>query len=386
MRGLPSRWGGGYDQLIARDGRHELCPILSRIGESSRSLLPFATSGPVSHRRDVCAALVCFMVFLGHPVDSSADDSWNKVPPLAGLPAQSTESEESNAADMIELTEQMSVQIPEGRLLRGAALSPSGEVIAAWFDAVRGIRIYDGAIARDLLTRALGQAIGVAFLDETRLEVVDAVGGDVVIADTAGNILSRRSLSGAGEAGSAARAASGWFLTVSDSASARVQLPGGRGAWSPDSTYTATLAVSAAGHDAIVWQSFGSFRAWRIGSGTDWVPVEFQQITANWFDDGIASSLRLDPGIWSTTSVVVIGSAGYVQTVAHRGTDQRLLLWFDSRGRFRTHTTLEAPFGFVASAAEASTVIAVRTLNASELVTYSWESVQDSTRGKGERR
>ncbi len=135
----------------------------------------------------------------------------------------------------------------------------------------------------------------------------------------------------------------------------------------------------------LVWQSFAPFRAWRIGDRTDWQPVEFQQVATHWFPDDIARSLHFDTGIWSSTSVVKIGP-GYVQTLAHCGTDQRLLLWFDTSGQFLRYSEVAAPFGFVASATKAPAALAVRTLNVSELVKYSWERFPDSNRSKGERR
>ena len=162
-------------------------------------------------------------------------------------------------------------------------------------------------------------------------------------------------------------------------------MPDGQDAWIPDSTYAGSIALSANGHDALVWQSFNPFRVWRIGGVTDQPPVKFQQVTGDWFDNNIARSLHLDPGIWNTTSVVAIGP-GYAQTMAHRGTDQRLLLWFNSNGRFARYTTVDAAFGLVDSATIGPVVLAIRTLNNTELVKYSWERVPDSTGSAGEER
>ena len=95
------------------------------------------------------------------------------------------------------------------------------------------------------------------------------------------------------------------------------------------------------------------------------------------FGGEIADALHESPASWSITSVVSVGS-GYVETLANRGTDDRLLLWFDERGRFLRYVTVNVPFGFVA-AAGAPVMLAVRTLNESELVKYSWERVSGAT-------
>ena len=290
------------------------------------------------------------------------------------------------AVPEIEFTEQTAMALPEDRLLSGAVLSPSGDLVVAWFMGHPGVRLYDGSTPRDILVPDVGHAIGVEFLDENHLEVVDAASGDVVTADTAGVAHSRRGLPGSRRAIAAARVANGWILATSgsDSTPSDLRMPKGRGAWVPDSSYASTLGLSGGGRAAFVWQGSSPFRVWRLGGGTDGIPAELAQVSPDWFTDEVAQSLRLDSGIWSSTSVVAVGP-GYVQTLAHRGTDERLLLRFDSHGRFLRYTKVEAPFAFVASATEAPAALAVRTLNASELVKYSWARVQDSTRSKGER-
>ena len=278
----------------------------------------------------------------------------------------------------IEFTEQLTVAVGEGELLQGAALSPSGRLIAAWFHGVPGIRLYRGSVATDVPVRHVGQAIGVSFLGERTKESVDAAEGQVIVADTAGSVVSRRNLPAAREADAAARTELGWFLALTDAVPPRIRMPSEHGTWMPDSTYSRAVALGADDAAGLVWQSFSPFRVWRIGADTDWLPVEFQRISPDWFDGDIASSVRLNPGIWSTTSVVSIGP-GYVHTLANRATDRRLLLWFDSHGRFERYSTVDAPIGFVAGAAGARVVLAVRTLNTTEFVKYSWEEVADAT-------
>ena len=290
------------------------------------------------------------------------------------------------AAPEIEFTERAAIALPEDRLLSGAALSPSGDLVVAWFAETPGVRVYRGSASRDILAAEVGRAIGVQFLNEKDLEIVDAASGEVVATDTAGVAHSRCRLPGSREAGAAAWTATGWIVTISgsDSTPSHLQLPEGNGTWTPDSAYARTLVLAGTGREALVWQGFSPFRVWRIGNGTDWTTTELQRVSPDWFADGVAQSLRMDPGIWSSTSIVAVGP-GYVQTLAHRGTDERLLLRFDSRGRFLKYTVVDAPFGILAGAADAPLVLAIRTLNTTELVKYSWESVPESTRSKGER-
>ncbi|WP_419161135.1 hypothetical protein [Candidatus Palauibacter sp.] len=284
------------------------------------------------------------------------------------------------AAPEIELTEQAAIALPGDRLLNGAALSPSGDLVAAWFAGSPGVRVYGRSAPRDILVAEIGHATGVEFLDEEHFEIVDAASGGVVTADMAGVAHSRRGLPGSRQATAAARTATGWILAISDSNStpSYLRLPEGKGTWVPDSSYMRTLGLSVGGWGALVWQGFSPFRAWRIGVGREWTSVEFERVSADWFDDDVSSALRASPDIWSVTSVVAVGS-GYVQTLANRGTDDRLLLWFDQGGRFLRHVAVNAPFGFVAAAAKAPVMLAMRTLNDSELVKYSWERISGAT-------
>lgn len=320
------------------------------------------------------------VLLLSHPAGSYADSIRNEPMPPAMQFGQSTSPQRSNAS--VELTEQASVAIPQGRLLRGAVPSPSGELIVAWFHGEPGVRVYRGAVATDILPDEVGQAVGVGFLDEAKLEIVDAASGDLVVADTDGNLIARRSLPAVRDAGGAARTGTGWFLAFPDSSPPNLRLPASRGHWTPDSTYTRAISLASGDNEVLVWQSFSPFRAWRLGTRTKWVPLALQQVDADWFADDATRSLRFDTGIWSATSVVAVGP-GYVQTLAHRGTDQRLLLWFDPAGRFLRYTAVDAPFGLVASAADAPVLLAIRTLNRIELVKYSWETVPNSSGSKG---
>jgi len=269
--------------------------------------------------------------------------------------------------------------LPSDHLLKGAALSPSGDLVAAWFAENSGIRAYGGSAPRDLLVEEIGRAVGVEFLTNERFEIVDVASGEVVTADTAGVEYSRRDLRGSRQASAAVRTGTGWILAISDSNStpSHVKLPQWSGTWTPDSTYTWTLGLSRDRKGALVWQSFSPFRAWRIGVEPEWTSEEFEPVSADWFGDN-GASLRESPAIWSVTSVIAVGP-GYVKTLANRGTDDRLLIWFDKDGQFRRSTSVTAPFGFVAAAAEAPVVLAMRTLNDSELVKYSWERVPGAT-------
>lgn len=287
----------------------------------------------------------------------------------------------------IEFTERAAIALPGDRLLSGAALSPSGDLVVAWFAGTPGVRVYRGSASRDILTTEIGHVIGVQFLNERDLEIVDAASGDVVTADTTGVAHSRHSLPGSRQAAAAARTPTGWIVAISgaDSMPSHLQLPDGSGTWTPDSAYARTLGLAAGEGEALVWQSFSPFRVWRIPADRDWVPLEFERVSADWFGGNIADALRGSPATWSVTSVVAVGS-GYVGTLANRSTDDRLLLWFDEHGRFVRYVTVEAPFGFVTAAAETPVILAMRTLNESELVKYSWERVSGATLGHKEAR
>ena len=284
------------------------------------------------------------------------------------------------AAPEIEFTEQAAMTLPEDRLLSGAVLSPSGDLVVAWFMGHPGVRLYDGSTSRDMLVADVGHAIGVEFLDESHLEIVDAASGDVVTADTAGVAHSRRGLPGSRRATAAARTAAGWIVAIPGSDSIPSHLPWleGGGSWAPDSSYTRSLGLAGDGTGALVWQSFSPLRVWRIGASSEWASLEFEPVSADRFGGEIADALQESPASWSITSVVSVGS-GYVETLANRGTDDRLLLWFDERGRFLRYVTVNVPFGFVAAATDAPVMLAVRTLNDSELVKYSWERVSGAT-------
>ena len=280
----------------------------------------------------------------------------------------------------MEFTEQAAIALPGDRLLKGAALSPSGDVVAAWFAGSRGVRLYGESAPRDILLAEIGHAVGVSFLNEDHMEVVDAASGHVVRADATGAVDSRKALPGARQATAAARIATGWVLAItgSDSTPSHLRLPRGRGTWVPDSSHAGPLGLSGDGRRALVWQTLSPFRAWRSGTGPEWRPAEFEPVSADWFEHDIGSAPRRSPALWSVTSAVAVGP-GHLQTWANRGTDDRLLLWFDGRGRFQRYVHVQVPFGFVAAAAKAPVMLAVRTLNGSELVKYSWEQVSGAT-------
>ena len=174
----------------------------------------------------------------------------------------------------------------------------------------------------------------------------------------------------------------GWILAISDSDStpSHLRLTEGSKNWVPDSPHAGPLGLSVSEWGPLAWQTLNPFRVWRIDLGPEWEPVEFERVSADWFneDEDVARALRQSPAIWSVTSVVALGS-GHVQTLANRGTDDRILIWFDERGRFVRYVRVKVPFGFVAAAAKAQVLLAVRTLNNSELVKYSWEQVPGAT-------
>lgn len=310
--------------------------------------------------------------------DGTPDDRPTGVESVA--PVEQEVAPAGETAPQIEFIEQASIALPEGRLLTGAALSPSGDLVVAWFAGTPGIRVYRGSVSKDILTAEIGRAIGVQFLNERDLEIVDAASGDVVTADTAGVAYSRHGLPGSRQAAAAARTPTGWIVAIpgSDSRPSHLRLPDRSGTWVPDSTYARALGLAGDGREALVWQGFSPLRVWRILAGHDWAPLEFERVTADRFGGNVADPLRASPAIWSVTSVVSVGS-GYVGTLANRGTDDRLLLWFDEQGRFVRHVAVEAPFGFVAAAEKAPALIAMRTLNQSELVKYSWDQVSGAT-------
>lgn len=276
--------------------------------------------------------------------------------------------------------EQTAIALPTDQLLNGAALSPSGDLVAAWFAHSRGVSLYGESTARDVLAAEIGHAVGVSFVSEAQMEIVDAASGAVVTADTTGAVHSRRGFPGSRHATMAARTETGWILAITgaDSTASHVWLPEGGRAWVPDSSYTKPLGLSGGGKAALVWQTRNPFRVWRTGMGPDSLPAEFEPVSVDWFDDELAKQLQQSPALWSATSVATVGP-GHVQTLANRGTDDRLLIWFDERGRFLRYVHLQVPFGFIAAAEKAPVMLAMRTLNNSELVKYSWEKVSGAT-------
>ena len=180
----------------------------------------------------------------------------------------------------IEFIERTTIALPGDRLLSGAALSPSGDLVVAWFAGTPGVRVYRGSGSRDILATEVGHVIGVQFLNERDLEIVDAASGDVVTADTAGIAHSRHSLPGLRQAAAAARTPTGWIVAIpgSDSTPSHLRLPDGSGTWVPDSTYARTLGLAGGGREALVWQSYSPLRVWRIGHGTERVPAELERV------------------------------------------------------------------------------------------------------------
>ena len=286
------------------------------------------------------------------------------------------------AVSEVVFTEQTTIPLPKDRQLIGAALSPSGDFVAAWFARTPGVRVFGGPVPKHILAADIEQATGVEFLNDELLEILDAASGDAVTAGIGGVVHARRHLPGSRQATAAARTATGWTLAIADADSvpSHLRLPQEGGEWVPDPIYTGALGLGVSGErrEALVWQALSPFGAWQIGSSPEEASVEFEPMSPDWFNDAVASAMRQTPALWSLTSVVAVGS-GYVQTLANRGTDDRVLLWFDERGRFLRYVHLQVPFGFIAAAARAPVMLAIRTLNNSELVKYSWEHVSGET-------
>lgn len=293
------------------------------------------------------------------------------------------------AVAKVTFTEQTTIPLPEDRQLNGAALSPSGNLVVAWFARTPGVRVFGGPVPKHILAADIGQATGVEFLNDELLEILDVASGDVVTADIGGVVHARRDLPDSRQATAAARTATGWILAIAgaDSVPSHLRLPQEGGNWVPDPIYTGALGLGVSGErrEALVWQALSPFGAWQIGRSPEEASVEFEPMSTDWFNDAVASAMRQAPALWSVTSVVAVGS-GYVQTLANRGTDDRVLLWFDKRGRFLRYVHLQVPFGFVAAAARAPVMLAIRTLNNSELVKYSWEQIPGATMHQQEAR
>ena len=64
---------------------------------------------------------------------------------------------------------------------------------------------------------------------------------------------------------------------------------------------------------------------------------------------------------------------GSLQTLAHRTSNQRLLILRDGAGRPLRTIALNAPIGFVQSDPPNATLVAVRTLDTREVVAYRWQ-------------
>ncbi|MYC87716.1 MAG: hypothetical protein F4X22_05690 [Gemmatimonadales bacterium] len=77
------------------------------------------------------------------------------------------------------------------------------------------------------------------------------------------------------------------------------------------------------------------------------------------------------PPNWLALSAPYPGS-GVIQVIADVTTDRRLLVIYDAGGDVLSHRLVSAPFGFVATASQASMIVALRTFEDSELSVYSW--------------
>jgi hypothetical protein len=149
-----------------------------------------------------------------------------------------------------------------------------------------------------------------------------------------------------------------WFLPTEKHPVRPVHVPI---ATTPDRLFLAT-----AGDDALVTFRSAPFTVWRIDSSGELIDTLQPHV---WSAPDGAGERRSK---WTALSALSLGD-GFVQVLADLTTDARVLLAYDADGDLLSNRTIYAPFGFVAVATEARTLLALQTFVDSELVTYHWQ-------------
>lgn len=327
----------------------------------------------VSHRMlnrnlsRVCGLTTALALVLIH--STFPPDRLPLVPPLRGeIPV--------NQPPALQLDEVLSHHLPPGAEVGGASLSADGERLVAWQPGSHDLLLFGRgftAVRKVASPEASGSpVVGAAFLDHEVIRVVHRNGSLSCLSwrESAGHACGVLPVSGIR---SVATGAGGWWLvadTETNEGLALYRMSNGPASdptpIMPLAATTERIFLSAFGSDALVAFRDPPHTVWRIGADG--------RIVASMQPVGQATDVAADshpPPNWMGLNAFGLGP-GILHVVADVTSDVRLLIVYDCGGQPMSNRIIHAPFGFIAVASDAPVIAALRTLQETELVLYSW--------------
>lgn len=262
-----------------------------------------------------------------------------------------------------------------------AAVTRSGDRIAAFEHHSRRILVLDGDSVRSVFSAKEGTVVGLRWLpQESALEVVTSAPATIQRFGTRGDLRGARRLPIAETILQAQFAAGRWWISdAPDSVTYRI-----RGIFADLAGSTELYRTRISQHLGTVpvdWLRFSAMdstilltqRVWPFGVTS--LAIDSRQHADLPVQAGLRPSALDAAGIpsgdfgWASLPALRFGDH-FIQTISHLQSDRRFLLLVHSKSRTAKILHFDAPMGFVETDARTSTVVAVRKLDVQEVVVY----------------
>lgn len=274
----------------------------------------------------------------------------------------------------LELSEALALELPTREPVAGLVATDAGAV-AAW----AGGRLFWAASGSGRLLAEIGgpgHPVAAAFVEgDSLLEVVDA-SGEVVTLRVGGGRVAHTSFRPPVPIQAAVRTPGGWVGGGTDRVGRYLIFPLQPGrdrvllAFDPDTLVglgAAAVQLSPAGEDVLVTDLEPPFRTRRMRPDGS-VAREFQPRHPP--PDEPVDTLRGEVR-WISLPVVPL-QRGYLQTLTDLGSDRRLIVLYDGRGREVRRREVEVPVGITGITPRERYLLASRNAGRPEVLLYSW--------------
>lgn len=277
------------------------------------------------------------------------------------------------AAPTLRLTERFSTAIPDSLEFSSIAASADGRQLLLWAATRPVLTLLRDGVMSSIGRGAVAVPAGAAFVgrDGERVEVVDAVGPSLVTLSLADGSHVERPLVVPGTIYNAVRARDGWYVGAVDSQgsygvyrmSAHGAVPVYRApADSLGDGVVHGAQLSAVDDDVLITDVRPPFTSVRVDG--DGKPSLSLHPAGDLGEPGRAAR-------WFPMPVVPLGD-GFLQVLTDLASDERLLVTFDGTGRVLRRSRLALPVGFVASVPSRQLLVGSRSIDAREIVGYTW--------------
>jgi hypothetical protein len=276
-------------------------------------------------------------------------------------------------AATLRLTERFSTAVPDSLEVSSIAASEDGRQLLLWTATRPVLTLLRGGVLSSIGRGAVAVPAGAAFVgrEGDRVEVVDAVGPSLVTLSLVDGSHVERPLAVPGTIYNAVRARDGWYVGAVDSqGSYAVYRMGSHGAVPVYRAPADSLGdgvvhgaqLSAVDDDVLITDVRPPFTSVRV-DGNGKPSLSFHP-AGDPAEPGRAAR-------WFPMPVVPLGD-GFLQVLTDLASDERLLVAFDRTGRVLRRSSLALPVGFVVSVPSRQLLVGSRSIDAREIVGYTW--------------